>query len=61
MRIKRYHLVLAPDAEKLQSEVNKLISEGWQPVGPVTVAPPAPGSEARFIQVMVQHEGEIRG
>jgi hypothetical protein len=60
MRIKRYHLASAPDAEALQNEVSKLLSEGWQPSGQLVITQPAGGSETRFFQVMVQYEGEIR-
>jgi len=60
MRIKRYHLASARDAEALQTEVSKLLSEGWQPCGQLVVTPPGAGPEARFFQVMVQYEGEIR-
>jgi hypothetical protein len=60
VRIKRYHLALASDLEKLQNEVNKLLAEGWQPSGQFVVIPPSTASEARFLQVMVQYEGEIR-
>jgi uncharacterized protein DUF1737 len=60
VRIKRYHLASAADPEKLQNDVNKLIAEGWQPVGQIVVVQPSSGTEARFFQTMVQHEGEIR-
>lgn len=60
MRIKRYHLASASDPEQLQNEVNKLIAEGWQPLGQVVVAQSPTGSEPRFFQAVVQHEGEIR-
>jgi hypothetical protein len=60
MRIKRYLLASAPDAEKLQNEVSKLLSEGWQPLGQLVISEPSTGSEARFFQPMVQYEGEIR-
>ena len=60
MRIKRYHLALASDAEGLQTEVSRHISEGWQPFGQLIVAQPDSDSKARFFQVMVQFEGEIR-
>jgi Domain of unknown function (DUF1737) len=60
LRIKRYHLALATDAEGLQAEVSRLISEGWQPFGQLIVAQPDSNSKARFFQVMVQVEGDIR-
>jgi hypothetical protein len=61
MKIKRYHLASAPDSAGLQSEVSKLINEGWQPLGPITISQPIEGSRDRFFQVLVQYEGEIRG
>jgi hypothetical protein len=60
MRIKRYHLASAVDTQTLQNEVGKLVAEGWQPVGPVVVAEPSGDSRDRFIQTLVQYEGEIR-
>jgi hypothetical protein len=60
MRIKRYHLAAAADATGLQSEVSKLIAEGWQPFGQMVVSEPIDGSPDRFFQVVVQFEGEIR-
>ena len=60
VRIKRYHLALATDPEKLQTDVNKLIAEGWQPVGEIVVIHASTGSETRLCQTMVQYEGEIR-
>jgi len=61
VRIKRYHLALATDPEKLQNDVNKLLGEGWQPVGQIVIIQASAGTETRFCQTMVQHEGEIRG
>ena len=60
MRIKRYHLASGTDPEALQNEVNKLIAEGWQPFDQLVIVEPAAGSNARFFQVLVQYEGEIR-
>ncbi len=60
MRIKRYHLASAPDANALQNEVSKLIVDGWQPYGQMVVAEPPEGSRDRFFQALVQYEGEIR-
>jgi hypothetical protein len=60
MKIKRYHLASGSDSETLETEVNKLVAEGWQPFGQLITAPPAEESGARFVQPMVQYEGEIR-
>ncbi len=60
MRIKRYHLASAVDAEGLQNEVSKLLAEGWQPYGQIVIADASDGSALRFFQPMVQYEGEIR-
>lgn len=60
MRIKRYYLASASDLEQLQNEVNKLLGEGWQPFGQMTVVEPSAGAGVRFLQTMVQYEGEIR-
>jgi hypothetical protein len=60
MRIKRYHLASAQDSAGLQTEVSKLISEGWQPFGQLVVAEPSEPSGVRFFQPVVQFEGEIR-
>ena len=60
VRIKRYYLVSAPDPEKLQNEVNKLIGEGWQPYGHTLTAESTAEVPTRFLQAMVQYEGEIR-
>ena len=60
MRIKRYHLGSAPDASTLETEVSKLLAEGWQPFGQMVVAEPTNGSQQRFFQALVQYEGEIR-
>jgi hypothetical protein len=60
MRIKRYHVASAPNAGELQNEVSKLISEGWQPFGQMVIAEPSNDTHARFFQVLVQYEGEIR-
>ena len=61
MRIKRYHLAYGSDPEALQTEVSKLIAEGWQPLGEVVVAlATSESSRDRFLQTMVQYEGEIR-
>lgn len=60
MRIKRYHIALGSDLEKLQNDINKLIGEGWQPVGQLVVLQPPTESGARFLQTMIQYEGEIR-
>ena len=61
MRIKRYHLASAADADALQNEVSKLVAEGWQPFGALVIAKPSDGSQVRFFQAMVQYEGELRG
>jgi hypothetical protein len=61
MRIKRYHLASASDPQALQDEVTKLLAEGWQPLGQLVVATPSDNSQDRFLQPMVQYEGEIRG
>ena len=60
MRIKRYHIVSASDEETLKSEVNKLIAEGWQPFSSPVVVPPSAQTDRRYLQTMVQYEGEIR-
>ena len=60
MRIKRYHLATAVDPQSLQNEVSKLIGEGWQPLGQLVVDEPAEKPHDRFLQPMVQYEGEIR-
>jgi hypothetical protein len=60
MRIKRYHLVSASDEEALKSEVNKLIAEGWQPFSSPVVVPGSAQTDWRYLQTMVQYEGEIR-
>lgn len=60
MKIKRYHVVAAKDPEQLQTEVSKLIAEGWQPFGHFAVTEPVPDGRHRFFQVVVQYEGEIR-
>ncbi|HLH54255.1 MAG TPA: DUF1737 domain-containing protein [Verrucomicrobiae bacterium] len=60
MRIKRYHLASSSDPQTLQNEVAKLLAEGWQPYGQVIVAAAANGSQERYLQTMVQYEGEIR-
>lgn len=60
MRIKRYHVVSAADASTLESEVGKLIPEGWQPFGHIVIAEASNDSRERFFQVMVQYEAEIR-
>lgn len=60
MKIKRYHLVAAKDTEQLQTEIAKLIADGWQPFGHVAVTEPVPDGRNRFFQPMVQFEGEIR-
>jgi hypothetical protein len=60
VRIKRYLLASGKDPEQLQNEVSKLLAEGWQPFGQMTVAEAATASGERFFQPMVQYEGEIR-
>ena len=60
MRIKRYHLASGSDPQNLQDEVGKLIADGWQPYGQLIVNEPSEGSADRFLQPMVQYEGEIR-
>jgi hypothetical protein len=60
MRIKRYHVVSAPDAGALQNEISKLLPEGWQPFGQMIITEPSNESSERFFQVVVQYEGEIR-
>jgi hypothetical protein len=60
MRIKRYQIVSASDEEVLKTEVNKLIGEGWQPFFSPTVVPGSSQGDRRFLQAMVQYEGEIR-
>jgi hypothetical protein len=60
MRIKRYQIVSATNEEELKTEVNKLIGEGWQPFFSPTVVPAATQGERRYLQAMVQYEGEIR-
>jgi hypothetical protein len=60
VKTKRYHLALGSDLEKLQNDVNKLIGEGWQPLGRLVVLQPPTDAGARFLQTMVQYEGEIR-
>ena len=60
MKVKRYHLVSASDPQQLQNEVNKLIAEGWQPLGHLVITQSAPASGTHFFQTMVQPEGEIR-
>jgi len=60
MRIKRYQIVSATDEETLKTEVNKLIAEGWQPFFSLLLVPPSPKDEHRYLQTMVQYEGEIR-
>jgi hypothetical protein len=60
VRIKRYLIASGKDPELLQNEVSKLLAEGWQPFGQMTVAETATGSGERFFQPMVQFEGEIR-
>lgn len=60
MRIKRYHLACRSDLETLQTEVTKLLGEGWQPFGQIVVTPPSNESQERFLQTMVQYEGDLR-
>jgi len=61
MRIKRYHLASGSDPQTLQTEVSKLIAEGWQPLGQIVVEGTLPDQPRdRFFQTMVQYEGEIR-
>jgi hypothetical protein len=60
MRIKRYQIVSASDEETLKNEVNKLLAEGWQPFFSPIIVPPSPQVNRRYLQTMVQYEGEIR-
>ena len=60
MRIKRYQIVSAGDEETLKTEVNKLLAEGWQPFYSPIIVPPSPQGQRRYLQTMVQYEGEIR-
>lgn len=60
MKIKRYHLASGPDHQTLQTLVSKLIAEGWQPFGQLVVDQPPDKPAERFVQPMVQYEGEIR-
>jgi hypothetical protein len=60
MRIKRYHLALGSDPQSLQSEVSKLIAEGWQPYGHLVIEEPPEKNEERLVQPMVQYEGDLR-
>jgi hypothetical protein len=60
MRIKRYHLASAPDTTTLDTEVSKLLAEGWQPFGQLVVTEPTEEAQHRFFQPVVQYEGEIR-
>jgi len=60
MRIKRYHLASASDTATLETEIGKLLPEGWQPFGQLVVAEPTNESQQRFFQALVQYEGEIR-
>lgn len=60
MRIKRYQLASGNDPQTLQTEVSKLIAEGWQPFGQLVVEEPPDEQPERLLQPMVQYEGEIR-
>ncbi len=60
MRIKRYQLASGNDPQTLQTEVSKLIAEGWQPFGQLVVEEPPDRQPERLLQPMVQYEGEIR-
>src|SRR5947209_3983267 len=40
MRIKRYQLASGNDPQTLETEVSKLIAEGWQPFGQLVVEEP---------------------
>ena len=60
MRIKRYHLASGLDPQILETEVGKLIAEGWQPFGQLVAAPLADKTGDILVQPMVQYEGEIR-
>ncbi len=60
MRIKRYQLASGNDPQTLQTEVTKLIAEGWQPFGQLVVEEPPDSQPERLLQPMVQYEGDIR-
>lgn len=60
MRIKRYQLAEGNDPQTLQTEVSKLIAEGWQPFGQLVVEEPPEPQPERLLQPMVQYEGDLR-
>jgi len=60
MRIKHYRILTGETEKRLEEQVNKLIVEGWQPFGPPAVVPPVE-KDPRYLQAVVQYEGEIRG
>lgn len=60
MRIKRYQLAAGNDPQTLQTEVSKLIAEGWQPFGQLVVEEPPDEQPERLLQPMVQYEGDLR-
>jgi hypothetical protein len=58
MRIKRYRLLFGDNGEQLESEVNKLIVQGWQPFGSPSIVVPV-DKDPRYFQAVVLAEGEI--
>jgi hypothetical protein len=60
MKIKRYHLASGSDPQTLETEVMKLVAEGWQPFDQLQAVESNNGSSGRLLQPMVQYEGEIR-
>jgi hypothetical protein len=58
MRIKRYRLLVGHSAEELENEVNKFITQGWQPFGSPSIIAPEQ-KDARYFQAVVLTETEI--
>lgn len=62
MQITDYKVISSDSAETMQAQVQAMITEGWQPIGPVQInmAPRLPGQgfargAASFVQTMVKY------
>ena len=51
-----YQIVIAFLPENLETDVNKLIADGWKPIGGVSVS--VEKYNTKFMQSMVKYEGE---
>ncbi|MEK6152162.1 DUF1737 domain-containing protein [Flavobacteriaceae bacterium 3-367] len=56
MKITEYNIISLSDIDQVVNQANKLISEGWQPFGNISMAYDVDQGDMLFVQTLVKYD-----